>query len=234
MVSLSEIQTGISEHLSKRDYRTAYDLIESEIDASVLQELLQKENRFFNEAITKALATSSDSSPIFQGQATAVLIDIYGNIVAFFSNSENSPLQLTFAKAAIEKATARALLEKEGKKGGLSRNEAYLQKNGYKRHDGASIKPLIIGGKKYFIGVSGAMVNEPFNRKALRSEALFNVSRSKESIEETDEFAKWRAAGYWDRFCANRIRTYITHFNSRQDMGKMRVPRHQAKNEFFD
>jgi len=226
MASFSELQRGITDNLRRREYKTAYDIIEAGVDDGVIEELRGKDDPRFNEAVSRALRTSSNGSPIYKGRATVVVTDIEGNIKWFFSNNEDSPDHATFVKAAIEKATIRALFEKEKRKGGLSHHEKYLLEQGYKRHEGAAIKPLVIEGKEYFIGVSGAAVNESFNRKALRSPGLFMATKEKDP--------EWRAAGYWDRFCANRIRTKMLRTEGRQDMGRMLIPRHQAKRKIFD
>lgn len=221
----TEFQPKISDSMKANDYHDVYETVESSIDAEAIAELEKINDPAFDDAVVSALSTSSDGEMIYQGCATAVMVDIDGNIKAFFTNNNESSEHALFVKAAIEKATARALLEKENKKRGLSHSEDFLKQQGFARHDGASQKPIRIDGVDYFIGVSGAAVDDEFNKKAMRSEGLFAA---------TEELPEYRGAGYWDRFCANRIRTYLKKPDARQDMGKMLVPRQNAKDKFFN
>lgn len=227
MASLSEIQPKIVDGLRSHNISTAISLIESGVTPDTIAELRQIENNQFNTAISKALLTTADGLHVFQGKATAILMNVNGNIAGFFSNNDDSEIHHVFVKAAIEKAAASALVYREGKnKGGLSKNQDYLIDQDFKKHDGVSIKPVVIDGNEYFIGVSGASVNPEINKQALRSDKLFTF---------TGEDPEWRAAGYWDRFCANRIRSNMMNKRAGQDMGKnLKIPRHQARSKFFD
>ncbi|PIZ00504.1 hypothetical protein COY62_02250 [bacterium (Candidatus Howlettbacteria) CG_4_10_14_0_8_um_filter_40_9] len=220
-----ELQSEISRYMKSGEYGNVYSIIEQGVDEKVIEELKKKHDPHFDEAIRQTLSMTSEATPIYQGNATAVLVDMDGGIKAFFSNNQDSPDHATFVKAAIEKATARVLLEKKHKKGGLSRHQELLLKQGFLRHEGASIKPVKIDGENYFIGVSGASVDDSFNRKALRNDELFGA---------TGEDPEWRAAGYWDRFCANRIMAFMTRDNVRKDIGAMKIPHLHAEDDFFD
>lgn len=226
MTELSRLQNDINDHIDGRKPDPIYPKIRVGVDDGVIKELGEMDKPFFTEAVRRALETTSDGLNVFKGIATAVLMNGRGDIVAFYSNTQNSPHHGTFVKAAIEKATARVKLEKNRKRGGLSLHETLLVEQGYApRHEGAAIKPTIINGEKYYVGVSGAAVDGQFNRKALRSDWLFAA---------TGEEPEWRAAGYWDRFCANRIRKNLMKPKVRQEVGSILIPRHQAKNSFFD
>ena len=230
-MGLKEVQSQIVDDIKLRNISVTNKLIDSGVTPDTLLELKQLVNPEFNQAITQALSTTTDGVPVFRGHATAVLMDKDGVIKGFFTNNDSSPIHHIFVEAAIEKAAASVLVYREHKKrGGLSKNKNYLsEEQNFKKHEGASVKPVIIGGEEYFIGVSGASVNPELNKQALRSDKLYSYTETGKNEPE------WRAAGYWDRFCANRIRTYLIKENAKQDVGKnMKIPRGQARNEFFD
>lgn len=220
----SDFQTNIKNNMELNDYKGVYSTIESDVDDTVIAELEQLNDPKFTNAVENALQTTSNNEQIFQGQTTAVLVNIEGDIKAFFTNDNESEYQKTFIKAALQKATARARLEQEKLKGGLVKNEDHLKEQGYNRHEGAAIPSVNIDGVEYFIGVSGAAVNSDFNRKAMQTEERFN---------KTGEIPEWRAAGFWDFMCATLIRNNLMG-NAKKDIGPIIVTEKNAENPFFD
>lgn len=222
-------QKDISDDMQAGEYSKVYGNIENKVDnefTSVL-EAIKDEN--FDNSVEKALATTSEGEKIYQGTATAILVDIDGNVRAFFSNTpKDNELYITFAKAAFEKATAGAFLERQEVKGGIMQNSKFLEANKYKRHDGASIPTVNIDGVEYFIGVSGAMVDEEYTRKMLKTNEAFNAS----GLEP--EYSMWRGAGFWDFICATQIRNYINNPDTKQEIGNVSIPTNFVDKPFFD
>ena len=227
--SNESFQKNISDNLQKGEYKNVYANIESAVDIEFTKALEAINDEKFDESIEKALKTTSNGEQIYQGTATAILVDIDGNVKAFYSNTpKDSELYATFAKACFEKATARAFLKRQNIKGGIIQNSKLLENNDYKRHDGASIPTVNIDGVEYFIGVSGAMVDEEFTRRMLKTDENFNAS----NLEP--EYSMWRAAGFWDFICATQIRNYLINPDAKQEIGNVSIPTNFVDKPFFD
>lgn len=221
-------QKEVSQNMQQGEYSEVYNATEQIVDADYITNVLEKiRDERFDDAVQKSLATTTEGDPIYQGEATAVLVDIDGNVRAYYSNSQNNPEHITFAKAALQKATARAFLERDNKSGGLFHNKGDLQKQGYKRHDGAAIPSVTIDGIEYFIGVSGAMVDEEYTRKLLKNEESFNASSL------PSEYSMWRGAGFWDFLCATLVKNNLNG-RSNTDIGPIVFPDGLINQDFFD
>lgn len=235
MAELANFENQINEKAVEGEYTNLYELIDGNgktkpklVNEEFIRQLKTKERPDFTNACLHALKTEEkeNATSIFKGTATAIAINEQGQIMSFFSNNNSSPMHEIFVKAALEKATARLLLERTQRPGGIMHNEDFLKTQGFNKHEGAGVKSVTIDGQKCFIGVSGAMIKENFNKKVLGT----NFAATETGIKEPE----FRFAGFWDRLMAIRVGKHLEKPDTQPQMNFTKIPASLAHRTILD